>query len=68
MFNKKAQFNSQKGYNHSFAQMYLLIENGFSGEQCGPWASCLVFFYLKIYNMGVTAGTNGIMKGSFKRK
>ena len=35
-FNKKTQFNSQKGYNLSFAQMYLLIKNGFSGEQCGP--------------------------------
>ena len=26
--------------NHSFAQMYSLICTGFSGERCGPWASC----------------------------
>ena len=27
-------------YNHNFANMYSLIWTGFSGERCGPWASC----------------------------
>ena len=28
--------------NHNFAQMYSLIWTGFSGERCGPWASCSI--------------------------
>ena len=27
-------------FNHNFAQMYSLILTSFSGERCGPWASC----------------------------
>ena len=43
-------------YNHSFEQMFLLIWTGFSGERCGPWASCL---YLSseptcLYNQSLT--------------
>ena len=30
-------------YNHTFAQMYLLIGNGFSGEQCGTWVFCYLW-------------------------
>ena len=31
-------------YDRSFAQMFLLILTGFSGERCGPWASSFVLF------------------------
>ena len=34
--------------NHSFEQMCLFIWTGFSGEQCGPWASC---FFLRKKNL-----------------
>ena len=36
-------------YNHSFAQACILHGNhSFSGEQCGPWTSCLATLYEKL--------------------